>query len=49
MSASELAQVTAQATQVEQALAGGQSRITISTTFLIIGLLLLIVLILALR
>ena len=49
MNASELAQVAAQARQVEQSLAGGQSRITISTTLLIIGLLLLIVLILALK
>jgi hypothetical protein len=49
MSAADLARVSAQAQQVEQALAGGQSRITISTTFLIIALLLLIVLILALK
>jgi hypothetical protein len=49
MNAADLAQVAAQARQVEQALAGGQSRITISTTLLIIGLLLLIVLILALK
>lgn len=48
MSASELAQVTAQASQVEQALAGGQSRIVISTTMIIIGLLVLILLIVAL-
>ena len=45
----DLAQVTAQAQRVEGALAGGQSRISISTTALIIGLLLLIVLILALK
>jgi len=49
MNAEELARVAAQARQVDQALSGGQSRITISTTFLIIGLLLLIVLILALK
>src|SRR5688572_22565577 len=45
----QLTEVAAQASQVEQALAGGQSRITINTTLLIIGLLLLIVLILALK
>ena len=49
MSAADLARVAAQAAQVNEALAGGQSRITISTTFLIIALLLLIVLILALK
>jgi hypothetical protein len=49
MNATDLAQVAAQARQVEQSLAGGQSRITISTTLLIIALLLLIVLILALK
>lgn len=48
MSAQELAQVTAQARQVDQALAGGQSRIVISTTMIIIGLLVLILLIVAL-
>lgn len=45
----QLADVAAQAQRVEDALAGGQSRITISTTFLVIALLLLIVLILALK
>lgn len=45
----DLTEIAARAAQVEQALAGGQSRITISTTFLIIALLLLIVLILALK
>ncbi len=45
----ELAQLAAQASQVEQSLAGGQSRITINTTLLIIGLLVLILLILALK
>jgi hypothetical protein len=48
MSASELAQVTAQASQVEQALAGGQSRVVISTTMIIVALLVLILLIVAL-
>ena len=48
MSAQELAQVAAQARQVDQALAGGQSRIVISTTMIIIGLLVLILLIVAL-
>jgi hypothetical protein len=40
-----LADVVAQARQVEQALAGGQSSITISTTLIIIGLLVLILVI----
>jgi hypothetical protein len=40
-----LADVVAQAHQVEQALAGGQSSITISTTLIIIGLLVLILII----
>jgi hypothetical protein len=48
MNAQELAQVAAQAQQVEQALAGGQSRIVISTTVIIIALLVLILLIVAL-
>lgn len=43
----ELAQVAAQAQQVEQALAGGQSRIVISTTLIIIALLVLILIIVA--
>jgi hypothetical protein len=42
-----LAQVTAQAQQVEQALAGGQSRVVISTTLIIIVLLVLILIIVA--
>jgi hypothetical protein len=42
-----LAQVAAQAQQVEQALAGGQSRIVISTTLIIIALLVLILIIVA--
>ena len=44
---STLTEVAAQARQVEQALAGGQSRITISTTAIIIGLLVLILIIVA--
>ena len=49
LNAGELAQVAAQAQQVEQALAGGQSRIVISTTLLIVALLVLILLIIALK
>ena len=44
---SELAQVAAQARQVDEALAGGQSRIVISTTLIIIALLVLILIIVA--
>jgi predicted Zn-dependent protease len=44
----QLSQVAAQARQVDQALAGGQSRIVISTTVIIIALLVLILLIVAL-
>jgi hypothetical protein len=43
----ELSRIASQARQVEQALAGGQSRITISTTAIIIGLLVLILIIVA--
>lgn len=43
----ELAQVAAQAQQVEQALAGGQSRVVISTTLIIVALLVLILIIVA--
>lgn len=43
----DLATVAAQARQVEQSLAGGQSKIVISTTMLIIGLLVLILIIVA--
>lgn len=43
----ELARVAAQAQQVEEALAGGQSRIVVSTTLVIIGLLILILIIVA--
>ena len=49
MSPSELASVAEQARQAEQSLAGGQSSVTISTTMIIIGLLVLVVLILALK
>ena len=48
MSAEDLGRVTAQAQQVEQTLAGGQSRVVISTTMIIIALLVLILLIVAL-
>ena len=44
----DLRMLTAQASQVEQALAGGQSRVVISTTVIIIALLVLILLIVAL-
>lgn len=44
----DLRMLTAQASQVEQALAGGQSRVVISTTLIIIALLVLILLIVAL-
>ena len=44
----ELETLSAQANQVEQALAGGQSRVVISTTMIIIALLVLILLIVAL-
>jgi hypothetical protein len=44
----QLTDLAAQAQQVEQALAGGQSRIVISTTLIIIALLVLILLIVAL-
>lgn len=43
----DLATVAAQSRQVEQSLAGGQSKIVISTTMLIIGLLVLILIIVA--
>lgn len=45
----ELAAIAAQARQADQALAGGQSKVTISTTTIIIALLVLILLIVALR
>jgi hypothetical protein len=43
----ELAQVAAQARQVDEALAGGQSRVVISTTLIIIALLVIILIIVA--
>jgi hypothetical protein len=43
----DLARVAAQARQVETALAGGQSKVTISTTMIIIALLVLILIIVA--
>ena len=48
LGAGELAQIAAQAQQVEQSLAGGQSRVVISTTLIIVALLVLILLIVAL-
>ena len=47
LDASRLSEVAAHAQQVEQALAGGQSRVTISTTLIIIALLVLILIIVA--
>lgn len=44
---SALSEVAVQARQVNQALAGGQSHVTISTTMIIIGLLVLILIIVA--
>jgi hypothetical protein len=49
MDASQLASIAAQAREADEALAGGQSKVTISTTTIIIGLLVLILLIVALR
>jgi hypothetical protein len=45
----ELAQVAAQARDVDQALAGGASTVVISTTTIIIGLLVLILIIIAVK
>ena len=47
LSGEDLTQVATQAQQVEQALAGGQSRVVISTTLIIIALLVLILIIVA--
>ena len=44
---SQMSQLSAQARQAEEALAGGQSRVTISTTLIIIALLVLILIIVA--
>jgi hypothetical protein len=49
MDAGQLAGIAAQAREADEALAGGQSKVTISTTTIIIGLLVLILLIVALR
>jgi ferritin-like metal-binding protein YciE len=49
LSDAELADVAERAAQVDAALAGGQSRVTLSTTMIIIGLLLLILIIVAVR
>jgi len=49
MDATSLAGVASQARVVDEALAGGQSRVTINTTLLIVGLLVLILLIVALK
>ena len=49
MDAQDLAGVARQARQADRALAGGQSSVTISTTAIIIGLLVLILLIVALH
>jgi hypothetical protein len=46
---SSLTEIAAQARRAEQALAGGQSRVTVSTTLIIIALLVLILLIVALK
>lgn len=47
MQGDELAAAAAQADQVEQALAGGQSRVVISTTLIIVVLLVIILLVVA--
>ena len=47
LDAEQLSELAAQARQVEQALAGGQSRVTISTTLIIIALLVIILIIVA--
>ena len=47
LDAPQLADIAAQARQIEQSLAGGQSRVTISTTMIIIALLVVILLIVA--
>jgi len=45
----ELSALAAQARQVDEALAGGQSRVTLSTTMITIGLLVLILIIIAVK
>jgi hypothetical protein len=49
LDSARLTELAARATAVDRALAGGKGSITISTTLLIIGLLVLIILILVLR
>ena len=49
LSPEELSQLAAQARQADKGLAGGQSKVTLSTTTIIIGLLVLILLILSVR
>jgi hypothetical protein len=49
LDAAELHEIAEQARAVDDSLAGGQSRITLSTTTIIIGLLVLILLIVALK
>jgi hypothetical protein len=49
MDASEVANIASQARAANDTLAGGQGSVTISTTAIIIGLLVLILLIVALR
>jgi hypothetical protein len=47
LDAQQLSAIAAQASQIDQSLAGGQSNVTISTTMIIIGLLVLILIIVA--
>ena len=47
LSGAQLTEIAAQASQIERSLAGGQSRVTISTTLIIIALLVLILIIVA--
>ena len=47
LSGAQLTEIAAQAGQIERSLAGGQSRVTISTTLIIIALLVLILIIVA--
>lgn len=49
LTGAQLAEVAAQARQVDQALAGGASTVVISTTTIIIGLLVLILIIIAVK
>ena len=49
MDPASLSEVASQARAVEQALAGGQSKITVNTTLVIIGLLILILIIVAVQ